>query len=136
MLTYSLVAHRVDENGSLAVAKKAEVRLDTALAGREDALNPVELLLAALAACMIKGIERVQPMIHFDFEAVEVSLQAERQDAPPKITRITYDLAVKTDETDQRLELLHTNVKKYGTIFNTLAGATEIVGSIRRLPGQ
>lgn len=133
MLTYSLAARRLDANGSLATTKKAEVLLDTALSGRDDALNPVELLLAALAACMIKGIERVRPMIHFEFDAVEVTLGAERQDAPPKLTRITYDLAVSTSEPDQRLELLHTNVKKYGTIFNTLSGATELVGTIRRL---
>jgi len=39
---------------------------------------------------------------------------------------------VDTDETDQRLELLHKNLRKYGTITNTLAGATELVGTIRR----
>ena len=60
----------------------------TGVAGRDDALNPVELLLAALAACMIKGIERVAPMIHFRYEAVEVTLEAIRQDGPPRIIEI------------------------------------------------
>lgn len=134
MLTYSVAAHRIDAGGSIATAKRAEIALDTVLAGRDDAFNPVELLLAALAACMIKGIERVGPMIHFDYDAVEVTLNAERQDTPPKVTHIRYDLAVRTTESDQRLDLLHTNVRKYGTIFNTLAGATELNGTIRRLP--
>jgi hypothetical protein len=39
---------------------------------------------------------------------------------------------VDTDEPDRRLELLHANVKKHGTIFNTLAKATELTGSVRR----
>lgn len=134
MITYKVAAHRIDSHGSLATTKRAEVILDTDLEGRNDAFNPVELLLAALAACIIKGIERVRPMIRFDCTAVEVTLNAERQDTPPKLTRITYDLAVSTIEPDQRLELLHTNVKKYGTIFNTLSGAVELTGSIRRLP--
>ena len=53
------------ESGSLATCKDATLTLDTALAGRRDALNPAELLLAALSACMIKGIERVVPMLKF-----------------------------------------------------------------------
>ncbi len=133
MLSYRVSARRIDHHGSLASAKQAEVVLDTDIAGRDDAFNPVELLLAALAACMIKGIERVGPMIHFQYEAVEVTLEAIRQDVPPRIIEIRYELKVATDETDQRLDLLHTNVQKYGTIFNTLAASTPINGSIGRL---
>lgn len=133
MLSYRVSARRIDQHGGLASAKQAEVVLDTDIAGRDDAFNPVELLLAALAACMIKGIERVGPMIHFQYEAVEVTLEAIRQDVPPRIIEIRYELKVATDETDQRLDLLHTNVQKYGTIFNTLAASTPINGSIGRL---
>lgn len=133
MLSYRIGAKRIDHHGSLATAKQAEIVLDTDIAGRDDALNPVELLLAALAACMIKGIERVAPMIHFQYEAVEVTLEAIRQDAPPRLIEIRYELKVATDETAQRLELLHTNIQKYGTIFNTLAAATPINGTIGRL---
>jgi len=45
---------------------------------------------------------------------------------------VDYELIVDTDETDQRLELLHTNVRKYGTISNTVAVATKLEGVIRR----
>ncbi|MDF2980305.1 MAG: osmotically inducible protein [Devosia sp.] len=115
------------------MAKSAQVILDTDLAGRDDALNPVELLLSALAACIIKGIERVAPMIRFSFKGVEVEIDAERQDAPPKLVSISYRLLVRTSETDQRLELLHTNVRKYGTIYNTLASTIALSGTIGRL---
>ena len=132
MLEYSVQAKRVDANGSVASTKQAEIVLDTALAGRADAFNPAELLLAAVAACMIKGIERVMPMLKFDLRGVEVSLHAKRQDSPPKIVAIDYVLTVDTDESDQRLELLHKNVRKYGTISNTVAAATVLEGVIRR----
>ena len=46
MQTYSVAARRVDAHGSLAAAKAAEIVLDTDLAGRADAFNPAELLLA------------------------------------------------------------------------------------------
>lgn len=133
MLEYNVTARRIDSHGSVASCKDAEIVLDTDVTGRTDAFNPAELFLAAISACMIKGIERVMPMIRFELRGVEVKLHAVRQDAPPKITSVDYELIVDTDETDQRLELLHTNVQKYGTIFNTVAGATALSGTIRRL---
>ncbi|WP_316358075.1 OsmC family protein [Devosia sp.] len=132
MLTYAISAIRDDAQGSHAGVRQASLVLDTSLAGRPDAFNPVELLLAALAACMIKGVERAAPMLHFAFSGVRVELHAERQDAPPKLTTISYVLTIDTDETDRRLELLHTNVRKYGTISNTLADAVALTGTIVR----
>jgi len=129
---YRVSARRVDRHGSLAVAKEAEVALDTGMAGRRDAMNPVELLLAALAACMLKGIERVTPMLASQIEGAEVALEAIRQDAPPKLTLIRYQITVDSAETDQRLDLLHRNILKYGTISNTLSGAVPLEGTLTR----
>ena len=132
MLEYTVTARRVDAHGSLAATKSAEIVLDTDVSGRADAFNPAELFLAAIAACMIKGIERVSPMLKFAFRGVEVRLQAVRQDSPPKMVSVDYELIVETDESDQRLELLHTNVRKYGTVSNTVAAGTQLRGVIRR----
>ncbi len=132
LLEYRVAAHRVDANGSLAKTKAAQILLDTAMAGRADAFNPAELFLASLAACMIKGIERVTPMLNFELRGVEINLHAVRQDAPPKIISVDYELIIDTDEDDHRLELLHMNVRKFGTISNTVAEATKLEGVIRR----
>lgn len=132
MLEYRVEAIRLDAHGSVATCKEAELVLDTDVSGRRDAFNPAELLLAAVAACMIKGIERVTPLLKFDLRGVEVRLHAVRQDSPPKITAIDYEIVVDSDEDDRRLDLLHTNLRKFGTISNTVAVATELGGSIRR----
>jgi uncharacterized OsmC-like protein len=132
MLEYVVQARRIDAHGSEASAKDATVLLDTDVKGRTDAFNPAELLLAAVAACMIKGIERVTPILHFDLQGVEVRLRGVRQDSPPKMLSIDYELIVDTAESDQRLELLHTNVRKYGTISNTVAAALALNGRIVR----
>lgn len=131
-MDYRLHARRIDSHGSLAIAKQAEVTLDTDLAGRRDAMNPVELLLAALAACMLKGIERVVPMLQFQLDGAEVALEAVRQDAPPKLVLIRYEIIVDSAESEQRLDLLHRNVLKYGTISNTLSASVPLEGSLRR----
>lgn len=132
MLEYQVEARRVDAHGSVATAKSAQIHLDTDPAGRVDAFNPAELLLASVAACMIKGIERVAPILRFEFKGARVELHGVRQDNPPKMISIDYVLTVDTQETDQRLELLHKNVRKYGTISNTIAAATALNGTIRR----
>ena len=131
-LEYHVSARRIDSHGSEASAKSAFITLDTDVAGRQDAFNPAELLLASLAACMIKGAERALPMLHFELAGIEVRLLGTRQDAPPRMTEINYEIIVDTIEDDRRLELLHTNILKYGTISNTLAGAVKLGGTIKR----
>jgi uncharacterized OsmC-like protein len=132
VLEYRVTAKRKDRHGSEATTKQASIILDTDVDGRSDAFNPAELLLASLAACIIKGIERAIPMIKFELRGVEVAIHGIRQDSPPKMLSIEYDLVVDTEETDHRLELLHTNVRKYGTVSNTLAAAVELKGNIKR----
>ena len=72
MLHYAVHARRMDAHGSFATAKATELLLDTGIDGRPDAFNPAELLLASLAACMIKSIERVTRILEFDLHGVEV----------------------------------------------------------------
>ena len=132
MLNYSVKARRSADDGSFATTKAAEIVLDTSLAGRADAFNPAELFLASIGACMIKGIERVAPLLKFDFRGVEVKLRAIRQDTPPKLISVEYEIIIDSDEEDRRLELLHSNVLKYGTISNTVSEATKLTGMLRR----
>ena len=136
MLNYDVTATWHGDRGSTASAHHATVDMDTSTAGRGDALNPAELLLASVAACMIKGVERVAPMLKFSFTSLSVSLQAVRQDAPPKLTSISYRMTIATDEPDRRLELLHANLRKYGTISNTIADAVKLSGTVERMSGS
>lgn len=123
---------RLSEHASRSRCKQAEIALDTDMEGNPEAFNPAELLLAALSACMIKGIERVTPILKFELRGVEVSVDGVRQDVPPRMESIRYEIVVDTDESDQRLKLLHDNVKKYGTVFNTVAPGTDLSGVLRR----
>ena len=132
MLEYHIAARRIDAHGGMATCKSAEITLDTDVNGRADAFNPAELFLAAIAACMLKGIERVTPMLRFNLRGVEVKLHGVRQDNPPRMTSVDYELIVDTDEDDRRLDLLHTNIRKFGTIFNTVSAATRLEGRIVR----
>lgn len=131
-MQFDVVSVRLSAHASESRCKQAAITLDTDLAGNSQAFNPAELLLAALSACMIKGIERVTPILKFQLRGVEVRVHGVRQDVPPRLESITYEIIVDTDEADRRLDLLHENVRKYGTVFNTVAPGTELTGVLRR----
>ena len=131
-MIFHVESHRVDAHHSVSNCKEAEIALGTDLAGNPDAFNPAELLLAALSACMLKSIERVVPILKFNLSGVHIILDGVRQESPPKMESIRYEIIVDTEESDQRLHLLHENVKKYGTVFNTLVTGTDLSGHLRR----
>ena len=129
-MAFDVVSERLDAHTSVARCKQATIALDTDLAGNPLAFNPAEL--AALSACMIKGIERVAPILKFELRGVEVRMHGERLDVPPRLESVHYEIVVDSDEPDRRLALLHENVKKYGTVFNTVAPGTTLSGVLRR----
>jgi uncharacterized OsmC-like protein len=131
-MTFDVRSEWVSHTASVSYCKNAKIDLDTNMAGSPDAFNPAELLLAALSACMIKGMERVAPILKFEFTGVEVKLHGVRQDVPPKMESIEYEIIVDTKENDSRLELLHKNIKQYGTVFNTVTPGTSLTGHISR----
>lgn len=131
-MEFDVVSVRIDAHGSEARCKQAVIGMDTDPGGNPHAFNPAELLLAALSACMIKGIERVAPVLRFSLRGVEVHVHGIRQDVPPRIENIRYEIVVDTDESDRRLALLHENVRKFGTVFNTVAPGTDLSGVMRR----
>jgi uncharacterized OsmC-like protein len=74
----------------------------------------------------------VLPTLKFQFDGMTVAPQADRQNSPPKLTAIRCEIVVATPESDARIDLLHRNILKYGTISNTLAAAVPLTGTIRR----
>jgi len=102
-----------------------------ATAGRLDTLaGPADILCAALCACILKNVERFSHLLSFRYESASIEVSAERNEPPPRIVSMRYLLRVVTDEPPSRVELLHRNIRKYGTITNTLAAACELSGTI------
>lgn len=109
-----------------------EIQLDTSVAGNAAALTPIELLLAAQAACFIKGVERFSEKLGFQFSDVRVSLSAQRPVDQAMVTKLEYLVEIETDETDERVQLIAKNLIKHGTIYNVLSAAIPMSGEIRK----
>lgn len=133
MLRFELQAKRINDHASSVSAKEVSFEIDSGVNPRPDAFSPMELLLAAQAACFLKGIERVSPTLNFEFSTVDINLTATRPINEARIDEIRYEIKVGTQESDERLELLHKNLKKHGTIFNTISAGTSLSGHLVRL---
>ena len=60
-------------------------------------------------------------------------VEALRMDSRSSVARCKKaEIVLDTDESEQRLALLHQNVKNYGTVFNTVAPGTGLSGVLRR----
>ena len=133
MLEYQIKASSKAGGKASAIANKTEIRFD-ASSGRDDMLpNPAELLLTALAACILKNVERYAGILHFSYRSARISIKGQRNDLPPMMQKIDYILEIDTDVDDRKLQLWHKNIIKFGTISNTLASATDLNGVIKRM---
>lgn len=129
-LSYEVDARTIDTSVSEATCKSVTVSFDSSPRVSSDLPGPAELLAMAFAACVLKNVSRYTEILQFQHEGASIHVIAERQQSPPKITRIQYVLRLKTGEPEHRIELLHKNVTKFGTIYNTLAEACEVTGEI------
>ena len=121
--------------GEATIASRASTIAFDGSAGTGESLpGPADLLAAALAACILKNVERFSGLLPFRYRHARVQVALERQEPPPRIVRARYTLRIVTDEPQHRLELLHHNILRFGTITNTLAGACELEGTILAEP--
>ena len=133
MLSYTIKAKSTHGGDAIVEANNGSFIFD-ASAGRKDGLpNPAELLLSALAACVLKNVERFSEILKYDYTQASISIKGVRNDNPPFMSSINYKLQVESDMDESKLNLLHKNILKFGTITNTLAKATELNGTIEFL---
>lgn len=127
---YEVSARIVTPGRSEIAAKESRIAFDSSPVAGDALPGPAELLASAFAACLLKNVERFSEILPFRQSGARVRVTVERQDSPPRFTRLTYELRVATDEDPRRVELLHRNLRNHGTVFNTLASACEVTGEL------
>ena len=110
--------------GEVSVAARWDVDEPCGLPG------PAELLSAAFAACLMKNVERSSALTGFASDSADIDVTARRQESPPRFDEITYELRLATDEDVRHVNLLHRNLRQFGTVDNTLAAACDVRGTI------
>ncbi len=130
-LAYSVSA-RADAHGALLRAAGDDLALETRWQPDAPSTHPgpAELLAGAFAACLLKNVARSSAMLPFAYESARVEVTMHRQDAPPRFTALAYTLHLVTAEPAHRVELLHRNLQKFGTVYTTLAAVCEVTGTV------
>ncbi|MGZ5289479.1 MAG: OsmC family protein [Actinomycetota bacterium] len=131
------VSARVAAPGvAIGSVKDREIEFDVGRQSGDELPGPAELLALSLGACILKNVERFSHLLSFRYAGAEVTVEAERQDDPPRFTKLTYELRIRTDESPHRVELLHRNLRRFGTVYNTLAGSCAVDGTIIAGPDE
>jgi putative redox protein len=125
---------RGTESGQHVVAAAREFSL-TLGARRSDAtagFNPVETLLSAVGACLLTALQMVAELSQIRLNAMGIRVTGTRQDKPPQLVAVTYQLGVQTDVSEERLARLVQMAERNSTVFQTLALAIPVSGTVAR----
>lgn len=129
--TYSIHARTVERGRAQVDIGSEAIRFDTSWAsGPSNLPGPAELLAASFSACLLKNLERAGQLLDFRYDAADVDVVARRQDSPPKFVEISYRMRITTEEPERRVDLLHKNLRTFGTVYNTLAAVCDVHGTI------
>lgn len=132
-MEYSITGKSKSQNNASIVIKETNIVFGTTPASAYVLANPAELLLSSFAACTLKNVERFSDLMKFSYERAEISVKATRLDKPPRMDELHYELKVYSNDPKLNLELLHKNIKKFGTIYNTLNLAFIVKGEIQKI---
>ena len=135
-LTYEIDATLdLGQETAIGRSKESTIEFDAGISASETLPGPADLLTLAFGACIMKNVARFAEMMPFDFERAAIHVAADREaSTPPRMARIRYRLELLTDEPPRRIDLLHRNITRFGTIFNTLAAVCDIAGEITATP--
>ena len=131
-MSFTVSATRQDDHLSHATNSASSVPLGTDMAGNDDALNPMELLLSALSACLIKGANRLMPILDIDLTGMDIELTGTRVDDVPGVHSIRYAITVHGSLSEREADLLHKNLLSFGTVTRTIAQGTDLQGTLTR----
>ena len=135
MQTYEVQMRR--ESAQQVIARTRDLSL-TLGAKRGDAgagFNPVETLLSALGACLLTALQMVAELSRVPVTGMAIHLTGVRQDQPPQLVSVTYALRVQTDVAEDRLTRLVATAQRNSTVYQTLALAIPVSGTVVRDDG-
>lgn len=135
-MKYQVFSEQISSGISTSRTKRAQIYFDSSPGQSDHLFNPAELFLGSFSACMLKNVERFSEMLTISYKKATLVVKGIREDKPPRITEVYYEPTIETEETKERIDLLHRNLEKFGTIFNTVAGSCKVDGKIIKNSNQ
>jgi uncharacterized OsmC-like protein len=133
MLEYQINA--IAKAGGMALSraeKEIAIPFDAAAESGTLLPNPAELFLTSFAACILKNVERYSQKLKIPYTKAEITVNGIRSDVPPAMVSVEYELRIFSNAEARKVDLLYRNVKKFGTIFNTVSKSCEVNGKMKQ----
>lgn len=119
-MSYAVTVTRQDERHAKAIARGHELALNIKKGDGLAGFNAAETLLAALGTCLLTNINAIAAKMRLQIDDVQVFFTAVRQDEPPMLTEIRYELVLDSPEPPEKLTELYRLAVKWGTVTSTL----------------
>jgi uncharacterized OsmC-like protein len=132
-MKYSIKASSIAKSKASIHIKESEIIFGITPKTADSVANPAELFLGSFAACALKNVERFSIMMNFDYSKAEITVSATRLKKPPRMDEIIYELSVYSQDSSLNIDLLHQNIEKFGTIFNTVKASCSVMGEIKKI---
>ncbi len=97
-MQYTVEVKLVERGLARASCREASIEFDTSVGQSASHMGPADLLAAAFAVCVLKNIERFARLLPFTYHTASIRVTLERQDPPPRITRVQYEVRIVTVE--------------------------------------
>ena len=134
MQTYQMTVRRLDEFHAESHVRDFTLTTGVKRADPTAGPNAVETLLSALGTCLLTNVNTLMAQMHLAIADARVELTATRQDDPPLITGIRFQLILTSSEPRKRLETVFELAQKWGTVSNTLLRAVALEAELITIP--
>jgi uncharacterized OsmC-like protein len=111
---------RQDDRHAVAASRGHALTLNIKKGEGTAGFNAAETLLAALGACILTNVNTISAKMRLQIDDAQMHFTAVRQDEPPILTEIKYELVLDSPESPEKLKELYRLLVKWGTVISTL----------------
>lgn len=139
--TFSTVTSWEDGARARTVARSFSIETDepAPLGGTDEAVDPMELLLASVGTCLTIGWVTQAAKRGIDFRDLRIDVTGDfdlrgylalDDDVRPGFTNLSYSVRVDSDATAEQLEELRVAAERTSPMFDNAKNATPITGQV------
>ncbi|MEO9870655.1 OsmC family protein [Ekhidna sp.] len=129
-MEFTLNSESVARSDGSIIVKESIINFGTTDDTADTLPSPAELFLGSFSSCILKNVERFSKMLKFEYQKASIQVSAKRLEDPPRMGDITYKLSIYSTDKNLNTHLLKKNIKKFGTIYNTVKTSCKISGNI------
>jgi uncharacterized OsmC-like protein len=129
-MNFTITANATPENQGSINLKSAVVPFGISKETAATLSSPADIYLSALAACILKNIERFSGMMKFQYDQASIKVTAAHFLKPSRLESIVYEVLLVSKEDTINTALLKRNLEKYGTIYFMIAQSCDISGEV------